>query len=84
MRPLKAVLISGVYAGKGEFRVKLIRTEYDAYNRRFKLLDKADADKLRDGEIYLFTDFSDEDLKQPPHDIEPAGTQLTDFVLKQH
>jgi hypothetical protein len=54
--------------------VKLIRTEYDAYNRQFKLLDKADAGELRDGETYLFMDLSGEDLKQPPDDnIEPSG-----------
>ena len=50
-------------ARKGNF-VKLIRTEYDAYNRKFKLLDTSDAGKLRDGETYLFMDLSEEDLKQ--------------------
>jgi hypothetical protein len=44
--------------------VKLIRTEYDAYNRKFKLLDTSDAVKLRDGETYLFMDFSEDDLKE--------------------
>jgi hypothetical protein len=44
--------------------VKLIRTEYDAYNRRFKLLNTSDAHQLRDGDTYMFMDFSDDDMKQ--------------------
>jgi hypothetical protein len=38
--------------------VRPISVEYDAYNRRFKLLDSADADSLQDGETYLFMSFS--------------------------
>ena len=50
----------GVYTGKRGNTVRLIRTEYDAYNRRFKLLDSADARKLRDGETYLLMDFGND------------------------
>jgi hypothetical protein len=42
--------------------VKLIRVAYDGYNRRFKLLDSIQAATLRDGETYMFMDFSEDDL----------------------
>jgi len=66
--------------------VKLIRAEYDAYNRQFKLLDAADASGLRDGETYLFMDCSSEDLKEssPQTTLAASQTEQVDFALKQH
>jgi len=46
----------------------LVKVQYDAYNRQFKLLDKDLAHVLNDGETYmLIADVSVEDL-------EPANT----------
>jgi hypothetical protein len=45
----------------------LIRVEYDAYNRRFKLLDRELARLLEDGEQYLLVaDLAAQDL-DPKH-----------------
>ena len=41
----------------------LIRIQYDAYNRQFKLLDQEIARLLEDGETYLITDFSTRDFE---------------------
>ena len=42
----------------------LIKVQYDAYNRQFKLLDKGLVKALEDGETYvLLADVSVEDLK---------------------
>jgi hypothetical protein len=41
----------------------LIKVQYDAYNRQFKLLDRELANALEDGENYLLiADLSGEDL----------------------
>ena len=48
--------------GRMRENLKLIRAEYDAYNRRFKLLDSGDAAKLQDGKTYLLMDSSSENL----------------------
>ena len=65
--------------GKAGNFVKLIKTEYDAYNRQFKLLDTANAGRLRDGETYLLMDLSDEELKVPPDHIEPETDLANSF-----
>jgi hypothetical protein len=50
----------------------LIRVQYDAYNRQFKLLDRELAHALDDGETYvLVADVSVEDLK-------PIDTAISD------
>jgi len=50
----------------------LIRVEYDAYNRRFKLLDRELARLLEDGEQYLLVaDVAAKDLE--PTDLETAS-----------
>ena len=42
----------------------LIKVQYDAYNRQFKLIDRELAHVLEDGETYmLVADVSPEDLK---------------------
>ena len=42
----------------------LIRVQYDAYNRQFKVLDRESAHSLEDGETYmLIADVSTADLK---------------------
>ena len=58
--------------------LKLIRIEYDAYNRSFKLLDPAAG--LKDGEIYFLMDPSqdlqtDSVLENPPieADVDVVG-----------
>jgi hypothetical protein len=56
--------------------LKLIRTEYDAYNRRFKLLDTGDAAKLQDGKTYLLVDSSSEDLEQDSECTRRSETNL--------
>jgi hypothetical protein len=48
--------------GKAGSFVRLINVEYDAYNRKFKLLDGADAGSLQDGETYSFMSLSNEDV----------------------
>jgi hypothetical protein len=53
-----------------EVRMVLIRVQYDAYNRQFKLLDRQLVHLLEDGETYvLLADVSLEDLK-PADDAE--------------
>jgi hypothetical protein len=48
----------------------LIKVQYDAYNRQFKLLDRELACTLEDGETYmLITDVSVRDLESK-HDAE--------------
>ena len=43
----------------------LIRVQYDAYNRQFKLLDRALVGALEDGETYvLIADVSVEDFRR--------------------
>ena len=65
--------------------MRLIRTEYDAYNRRFKLLDSADARKLRDGETYLLMDFGNDASPEHLEDCsELSEKHEADPVLKQH
>jgi hypothetical protein len=59
--------------------LKLIRTEYDAYNRRFKLLDTGDAAKLQDGKTYLLVD--SEDLEQDSECTRRSETNLVDYVV---
>ena len=45
----------------------LIKVQYDAYNRQFRLLDRELAGRLEDGETYvLVADLSVEDLKVAP------------------
>jgi len=53
-----------------EVHMVLIKVQYDAYNRQFKLLDRELARLLDDGETYmLLADVSLEDLK-PAGDAE--------------
>ena len=56
--------------------MRLISAEYDAYNRKFKLLNSADAGRLRDGETYLFMAFSEEDLTQIREVLDFAARSL--------
>ena len=61
----------------------LIRVQYDAYNRQFKLVDRDLLAALEDGETYvLIADVSLEDLKRTPaSDVSPsledAGSPLS-------
>jgi hypothetical protein len=63
-------------------RMVLIKVQYDAYNRQFKLLDRELAHALNDGENYLLiANLSIEDLKltdgaQIPADVEQIMTQV--------
>ena len=41
----------------------LVRVQYDAYNRQFKLLDTQLAKVLEDGETYLIMDFGTSDFE---------------------
>ena len=56
----------------------LIKVQYDAYNRQFKLLDRDLVNALSDGETYmLIADVSVEDLKPTSSadilwDVEPV------------
>jgi hypothetical protein len=52
----------------------LIRVQYDAYNRQFKLLDKPMAGVLEDGETYLVLNFSS-------GDFELASTEAVEMNL---
>ena len=53
----------------------LVKVQYDAYNRQFKLLDRELARALDDGEIYvLIADVATEDLKLPPNTEAPSTT----------
>jgi hypothetical protein len=73
---------SETFARKRE-NLKLIRTEYDGYNRRFKLLDTGDAAKLQDGKTYLLMDSSSEDLEQSSEcTIRCENTPVDYVVLK--
>jgi len=47
----------------------LIRVQYDAYNRRFDLLDRKRASWLEDGETYLLI-----------VDSTPVETETEDFI----
>jgi hypothetical protein len=63
-----------------EVRMVLIKVQYDAYNRQFKLLDRELAHLLEDGETYvLLADVSLEDLK-PTGDAEIASTDLAIYA----
>ena len=53
----------------------LVRVQYDAYNRLFKLLDPAMARALEDGETYLIMDFSLKDF-EPPEVSEAVEASL--------
>ena len=61
----------------------LIRVQYDAYNRQFKLLDRELLAALEDGEIYvLIADVSVEDLRRTAisdvrSELEDAGSPLS-------
>ena len=56
----------------------LVKVQYDAYNRQFKLLDRELAHVLDDGETYvLIANVSLDDLKpagdaETPSNVEPA------------
>jgi hypothetical protein len=53
-----------VTTGRQEVHMVLIRVQYDAYNRQFKLLDRELVHALGDGEIYMvLADVVLEDLK---------------------
>ena len=55
----------------------LIKVQYDAYNRQFKLLDKDLLASLEDGETYvLIADVSVEDLRQTA--ISDVRSELDD------
>jgi hypothetical protein len=59
-----------------EVHMVLIKVQYDAYNRQFKLLDRELAHVLDDGETYmLIADVSLEDLK-PAGDAEIATSDF--------
>jgi hypothetical protein len=54
----------------------LIKVQYDAYNRHFKLLDRESAHALDDGENYLLiADLSIEDLRLTDAVQIPAGAE---------
>jgi hypothetical protein len=59
----------------------LIKVQYDAYNRQFKVLDRELAHLLEDGETYvLLADVSLEDLK-PTGDAEiPSSPDLAIYA----
>jgi hypothetical protein len=60
--------------------VVLIKVQYDAYNRQFKLLDGQLAHALEDGENYLLiADLSGEDLSLP-HGI-PMPAAVEDVIV---
>jgi hypothetical protein len=71
---------SETFARKRE-NLKLIRTEYDGYNRRFKLLDTGDAGKLQDGKTYLLMDSSSEDLEQDSECTTRCENNPVDYVV---
>ncbi len=60
----------------------LVRVQYDAYNRQFRLLDQGFAHILKDGENYLLmADLSVEDLKLTEGvDAEPIDPILAATV----
>jgi hypothetical protein len=50
----------------------LIKVQYDAYNRQFKLVDREFASKLEDGETYvLIADMAVADIKPSEGEFEP-------------
>jgi hypothetical protein len=52
----------------------LIRIQYDAYNRQFKIVDRELAHTLKDGETYmLIADISIKDLETKPSADVEAG-----------
>ena len=51
----------------------LIRVQYDAYNRQFKLLDKPAGCVLEDGETYLIVDFSAKDFELESAEVNEAN-----------
>lgn len=55
--------------------MKIIPLEYDAYNRKFKLVHKEDAKWLSDGSVYLLMDFSSKDFEIA--ELEEIETTLT-------
>lgn len=55
--------------------MKIIPLEYDAYNRKFKLVNKEDAKWLSDGSVYLLMDFSAKDVEIA--ELEEIETTLT-------
>jgi hypothetical protein len=69
---------SGFYT-QGVINMVLIRVEYDAYNRRFKLLDRELARLLEDGEQYLLVaDLAVQDLE--PTDLTMAASNLLTYA----
>ena len=64
---------------QGVINMVLIRVEYDAYNRRFKLLDRQLARLLEDGEEYLLVaDLAAQDLE--PTDLTMAASSLLTYA----
>ena len=64
---------------QGGINMVLIRVEYDAYNRRFKLLDRQLARLLEDGEEYLLVaDLAAQDLE--PTDLTMAASNLLTYA----
>jgi hypothetical protein len=57
----------------------LIKVQYDAYNRQFKLIDRELARTLEDGETYvLIADLSTKDLElKESVDASPALVSVT-------
>ena len=57
----------------------LIKVQYDAYNRQFKILDKELARTLEDGETYmLIADVSIQDLEsRQPEEIQSEPMPVT-------
>jgi hypothetical protein len=60
----------------------LIKVQYDAYNRQFKLLDRELVHALGDGEIYMvLADVSVEDLQlQPNADLKRSSVISSDVA----
>ena len=57
----------------------LMRVQYDAYNRQFKILDHEIARTLKDGETYmLIADISGKDLElRPSEDVQVEPVPAT-------
>jgi hypothetical protein len=71
---LRAFLFGGE---RREVLMVLIRVQYDAYNRQFKLLDRELLAALEDGETYvLIADVSVEDLRRTA--ISDVASELED------
>ena len=60
----------------------LIKVQYDAYNRQFKLIDRELVHALGDGEIYMvLADVSVEDLQlQPNADLKRSSVISSDVA----